>query len=302
MLATKNKTDKPAILTESDQILIDLKSELATLKSRMNVIEEEQEQNRSIIERLSYQEDLANEMISNHQEEITCNRENYQVIANAVNDLKAPVSDVVSNLSGVIADIDDEKTQNTLKECMTTASNVLESFNEVEDFCLSASGEFSTAQKPINSREFFRDLISQLQLSHGSEENSFRLLVDKGVPEQIILHCDTLKESLGNLIAEITNAAKPTQTTIILCSEKQEQKYGIEIEDLSIKIESDQTLAIQWGDSWLDSIKDNKTSLLSSGFNLLKTRSQVRKSGGYLKPLQKEQKVIGFEIQIPLSY
>ena len=42
-MATISKLDKPKIYTESDQILKDLKDELAHLKSRMNLIEEEQE-------------------------------------------------------------------------------------------------------------------------------------------------------------------------------------------------------------------------------------------------------------------
>ncbi len=297
-----NKTDKPAILTESDQVLNDLKTELATLKSRMNVIEEEQEQNRSIIDKLSFQEDLANEMISNHQEEILVNKENYQVIAEAMHDLKSPVSEVVSNLSGVIAEIDDEKTQNTLKECMNTASNVLESFDDVEGFCLSASSGFSAAQKAVNSREFFRDLVSELQSSCGADHNAFRLLMDKFVPEKVVLHCDTLKSCLNNLILEVLHSMEPTQTTILLCTEKKEQKFGIEIEDLSIKIEADKSSSLEWSDSWLDSIKNNKTMLLNSGFNLLKTRDLIRKSGGYLKVLSKEDRVHGFEIQVPLSY
>jgi len=301
-LVIVNKTDKPAILTESDQILNDLKTELATLKSRMNVIEEEQEQNRSVMERLSFQEDLANEMIINHQNEILINRENYQIIANSMHDLKSPVSEVVSNLSGIIAEIDDEKTQNTLKECMNTASNVLESFGDVEDFCLIASSGFSAAQRVVNSREFFRDLISGLQSSCGTDQNTFRLLVDKHVPEKVVLHCDTLKSCFKNLIQEIQHSIKSKQTTIFLSSEKKEQKYGIEIEDLSIKIEADNTSSFLWSDSWLDSINNNKVVLLNSGFNLLKTRDLIRKTGGYLKVLNKEDRVSGFEIQIPLSY
>ncbi|MCG8337167.1 MAG: hypothetical protein MJE63_21925, partial [Proteobacteria bacterium] len=106
-MPTIDKTGKPTILTESDQVLLDLKSELAQLKSRMSSIEQEQEQNRILVEKLSFQEELANEAISSHHKEVKANRENYQVIASVMNNLKSPVNSVVSNLSGVIAEIDD---------------------------------------------------------------------------------------------------------------------------------------------------------------------------------------------------
>ena len=146
-MVTIDKKAKPKIYTESDHILNDLKEELTSLKSRMNLIEEEQENNRHLLDQLSFQEDLANELIAGHHEEIESNKENYKVIANVMHSLKSPVSNVVENLAGIISEIDDKDAQDTLKECINTASNVLSSFTEVEEFCMDVGESFQINQQ-----------------------------------------------------------------------------------------------------------------------------------------------------------
>jgi hypothetical protein len=301
-LATINKTGRPKILTESDQVLNDLKAELISLKSRMSTIEEEQEQNRVLVEKLSFQENLANEALLGHQEEVSVNRENYQVIAGVMNNLKSPVSNVVSNLSGVIAEIDDSETRNTLQDCMQTASNVLNAFDEVEDFCMNVSRDDFPAQKAVDTRKFFRDVISIYQADINQDAMTFRLLVDKQVPERSALHCDTIKACLNGIVQELQNSASPAKITIRISSEKKEQKYGIEIEDLSVTVETDPTLSIDWKESWLESIKLNQEKLLNSGFNLLETRDRIRKAGGHMEILKGKNGVFGFKLYTPLTY
>ena len=301
-MATIHKTDKPRILTESDQVLNDLKSELASLKSRMSTIEQEQEQNRILVEKLSFQEDLANQALLGHQEELSINRENFKVIAGVVNNLKSPVSSVVSNLSGVIAEIDDSRTKNTLQECMNTASNVLSAFEDVEDFCLNAGNESFPVQEAVTTRNYFRDVVSDIQSSSSQESISFRLLVDKQVPTRSALHCETIKKCLNNIVAELKNTTADLNTTIRVSSEKKEQKYGIEIEDLSVTVELSKPVHIEWMESWLESIKLNQEKLLNSGFNLLKTRELIRKAGGHLEILGNEKGISGFKLVTPLTY
>jgi hypothetical protein len=302
-LNTTDKTGKPKILTESDQILGDLKSELAHLKSRMSSIEQEQEQNRILAEKLSFQEELANEAITTHHKEVQINRENYQVIASVMNNLKSPVSSVVKNLSGVIAEIDDSETKKTLEACVKTASNVLHSFDDVESFCLSASSEGISPQVSVNIREFFRDVVSVFQTTVSGEKATFRLLVDKQVPETSILQGEMIKTCLKSLVNEIKNFKEFAKTTFRISSEKQAEKYGITIEDLTIAIEWEGTSDIQWKDSWLASVQsDQDNLLLGSGFNLLKTREIIRKSGGHLEVLKRKNKLAGFKLFVPLTY
>ena len=302
-MPTIDKTGKPTILTESDQVLLDLKSELAQLKSRMSSIEQEQEQNRILVEKLSFQEELANEAISSHHKEVKANRENYQVIASVMNNLKSPVNSVVSNLSGVIAEIDDSETKKTLEACVNTASNVLHSFDDVEDFCLSASTEKKTKQRTVNVRDYFRDILSDFQSSKEYNSMEFKLLVDKQVPENSNLHSDTIKECLAYLFSEVHHIDEQAKTTICVRPEKHEEKYGFDITDLSLTIEWEGSSSqIEWQDSWLKSIQLNHSNLINSGFNLLKTRDIVRKTGGHMTILQQEKRMTGFKINIPMTY
>lgn len=284
-------------------MLIDLQSELAQLKARMNSIEQEQEQNRILTEKLSFQEELANEAIASHHKEVLINRENYQVIAKVINNLRSPVSNVVMNLSDVIAEIDDSATKKTLEACVKTASNVLTSISDVENFCLSASSEGISPQVSVNIREFFRIIVSDFQTAFSGDNASFRLLVDKQVPETSILQGEMIKSCLKSLVQEIKNFKESAKSTFKISSEKQAEKYGITIEDLTIAIEWEGASSIEWKDSWLASIQSNQDQLLlSSGFNLLKTREIMRKSGGHLEVLKHKNKLSGFKLYVPLTF
>lgn len=301
-MPTIDKAGKPTILTESEQVLNDLKSELVELKSRMSSIEQEQEQNRLLVERLTFQEELTNEAIKSHHQEVKANQENYQVIANVMNNLKSPVKDVVSNLSGVIADIDDPKTQKTLEECMNTASHVLQSFDDVEDFCNHAGSEINTTKVNTEVRDFFRDVLLKYQNSNDFKGMEFKLLVDKHVPQNSALHCEAIKACFENIIYEICNVNDGSLVTIRVSTEKQEEKYGFKIEDLIIAVEWNNPSEIMWQDSWLASIQTNHERLLNSGLNLLKTREIIRKSGGHMEVTKKNHNLQGFFINMPLSY
>lgn len=302
-MVTIDKKAKPKIYTESDHILNDLKEELAGLKSRMNLIEEEQEKNRTLLDQLSFQEDLANELINSQQQEIETNRENYKVIANVMQDLKSPVSNVVDNLAGIISEIDDKDAQDTLKECMDTASNVLSSFSEVEEFCLDIGEGVQFSQQPVDIKKFFKETISALQKELVQPSaHKLRLLVDRSIPEKSPLYTEAIKLCLESLMKELIHSGPSLDIAIRVASENCDEKYGIEISDLTIQLLADQPIDITWNESWVESIQMNQAKLVNSGFNLLRTRDSLRKSGGQLEICKQDEKIIGFKINLPLTY
>ena len=298
-----NKTDKPKIYTESDQILSNLSAELADLKTRMNQLEDEQSENRSQLERLSIHESISKEVIESHEEEIQFHRENYGIIANVMNDLKTPISDVVDNLADIITEIDDPETQDALKDCMVTASSVLESFDDVESFCVDAGSHSNSTQKQVEVRSFFRDLISEFSLNKTlSEKLKFRLLIDKSVPESSALYADTIQSTLDNLVAELHHTLPDSQIDIKVSTQNSLEKYGIEITDLKIELESETTTSIDFFSTWLETIQNNQSQLLNDGFNLLRTRDSLRKAGGSITVSSHNCKINGFHFCIPLTY
>ncbi|MFH2132216.1 MAG: hypothetical protein ABIK68_17705 [bacterium] len=302
-MVTIDKKAKPKIYTESDHILNDLKEELAGLKSRMNLIEEEQEKNRNLLDQLSFQEDLTNELIASQHVEIETNRENYKVIANVMQNLRSPVSNVVENLAGIISEIDDKEAQDTLKECMNTASNVLNSFIEVEEFCMDIGEGFGMSQQSVNTKAFFKETVSTIQKELNlSTTSSLRLLMDKTIPEKSPLHTEAIRQCLESLLKELIYSKPNTGISIRIGSEKNEIKYGIEISDLTILVEADQPTDITWNESWVESIQKNQKNLLNSGFNLLRIRDSLKKSGGQLEISKRTDKIVGFKIYLPLTY
>lgn len=302
-MATISKIGKPKIYTESDQILEDLKDELANLKSRMNLIEEEQEQNRNQLEQLSLHQDFTNELILSQQEEIKVTKENYKVIAHVMQNLKSPVSEVVDNLADIIPTIDDKDAQNTLRDCMNTATNVLSSFNEVEDFCAEASNDFNISQKTVEIKEFFRQLLFELQSeSKIRDKHQIQMFIDKDVPERKPLYIETIKICMVSLINELINRIPTSNLKISVATERSGEKYGIDISDLTVHIETDHSTDLEWVDSWVAAIQSNQDKLLNSGFNLLKIRDYLRKTGGQLKILEIDGNIKGFKFFVPLTY
>ncbi|MCP4753454.1 MAG: HAMP domain-containing histidine kinase [Proteobacteria bacterium] len=302
-MATTHKIDKPKIYTESDRVLEEVREELANLKSRMNLIEEEQEHNRNLLDQLSFQKDLTKELIASQQEEVEINKENYNVIANVMQDLKSPVSDVVDNLAGIISEIDDQEAQDTLRECINTASNVLNSFSEVEDFCLDIGSSQNISQQIIDIRSFFQNIVAVFQSDPSfNSHHTLRLVVDSSVPEKSPLYSETIKYCIDNLLKELSNTIPSSGFTLAISTEKNEEKFGIEISDLTIRLEADDPTDLIWEDSWVESVQINQNKLLNSGFNLLKTRNFLRKTGGHLEILNHENRIKGFNIFLPLTY
>lgn len=302
-MTTTNKLDRPKIYTESDQILNDLSVELSELKSRLGLLEDEQEQNKDLFNELSFQRDFSNELIQGQKKEIDQNRENFSVIADVIHDLKSPVSDVVENLADIIAEIDDQETKDTLTECMETASTVWDTFNAVEEFCIAAGSSVKYEKEVIEIREFFKEIISQVKKSSEFESShSLKLLIEKNVPQKSQLSCSVIQSCLSSLLSEMKQATEIAEFTIIVSTENNEKKYGIELSDLSIQIKSNTLTEIGWNNSWVDSIKGNRDKLLRSGFNLLKTRDVLRKAGGDIEINTTDNLVDGFLLRLPLTY
>ena len=273
--------------------------ELEELKSRMNQVEEENDHNRYLLEQLAIQGSLSNELIKSQQEGIEFNRENYGAIANVMHNLKSPVSDVVDNLAGIINEIDDEETKDTLKDCMDTASYVLDSFTVVEEFCTDIKEKFKGTQKVTKIREFFKEKISLLNKTAKSN-HKLRLLVDKNVPESMLLYTSAIEGILGALIRELQNLRTDTNVTVAVSREKSSEKYGIELSNLVVMIENDQSTDVQRRKSWMETIQSNQNLLIDSGFRLLKTRDCLKKIGGHLDLKTRQNALQGFAIKIPL--
>lgn len=302
-MATLDKIGKPKILTESDRILSDLTQELAQLKDRMSQLETEQEESRHLIDQISFQEALANKTIQVQKKEIQAHKENYQVIAGVMHNLKTPVNSVIHNLASIIQEIDDAETQDSLKDCMNTASNVLEGFTEVEEFCLFESGDFQAKQKEVNLRGFFTELVSQFQLDPElGRKHKVKLLVDPKVPQTLSAYAETLGMASKALIEELAGLASEGELEIKVSLHESEQEHGLELSDLVVEFVMARTTEVEATDSWVDFVRAQGGALRQSGFGLLKTRDRARQTGGQLDMLADGGRLKGFRLALPMTY
>ncbi|MDT8445586.1 MAG: hypothetical protein RRB13_01660 [bacterium] len=298
-----DKIGKPKILTESDRILTDLSQELAQLKDRMSQLETEQEESRHLIDQISFEEALANKTIQVQKQEITAHKENYQVIAGVMHDLKTPVNSVMQNLASIIQEIDDLETQESLKDCMNTASSVLEGFTEVEEFCLFESGDFLAKQKEINLRGFFTELVSNFQMDPAlGRKHKLSLVVDSKVPDSLSAYTETLSFATRSLIEELAGLAASNKLTVQVKLEESTQAHGLELSDLVVELKIEGGTLLAADTSWVNFVRAHGSKLRQSGFSLLKTRDRARQTGGHLEMISGESHLEGFRLILPMTY
>jgi len=302
-VATLDQLNKPRILTESDRILTDLSKELENLKDRMGQLEKEQEDSRQFIDQVSFQEQLASKLVNFQQREIDAQKENYQVIAGVMHNLKSPVSSVMENLASIIREIDDPETQDSLKDCINTASSVLEGFTEVEEFCLFESGSFQANPKTLNLRTFFTDLVSKFQLDPAlGRKHSLKLLVDAKIPGQNPVYAETLSFAVQGLLEELAILAEPGVLELKVRMEEGPKQPGVELLDLVVEISMAQATELALKGSWVEFVKAHAVSLRQQGFSLLKTRDRVRQTGGLLEMMEQKEQLKGFRFSLPMTY
>ena len=299
-MTTKSKADRPTIYTESDQILKDFSIELEKLKSRMVQVEAEQDHSRYLLEQLAIQNRLSNELIEGRQEASELSRESFGAIANVMCNLKSPIFDVVDNLGGIIDEIDDEETKDTLKDCMDTASSVLDSFSMVEEFCTGITGEFADTQEAMTIREFFREKISFLNKSLAGN-HTLRLLVDQNVPDATPLYADAIEESVSALIAVLQSQKRDTNITIAVSREKAGERYGIALSKLVITIANEYRAGVQWQESWMKTLPSDAKLPDQSGIALLKVRDRLHKIGGHLEWKTERNWLRGCRVKVPFN-
>jgi len=302
-LATLNNLPKPKILTESDRIFSDLSAELAQLKNRMNQLEQEQDDSRSLIDQISLQEELASKLINNQQKEITGQKENFQVLAGVMHNLKTPVNRVMENLASIITEIDDKDTQDSLKDCIDTASTVLDGFNEVEEFCLFESKEFLASQKTVNLRAFFTELVSKFQLNPlMGNKHSLKLKISSDIPEQTAIYGETLENAIHSILEELAIAAEPGVLELSVQIQSGGTADAVDFTDLVVNLEIQGGTHLSAQDSWVDFVKTNGPRLKQSGFSLLKVRDRIRQTGGQLDMVEEAGQLQGYQFTVPLTY
>ncbi len=300
----KAKTARPKILTESDQILSELSDELASLKDRMEQLEGEQTESRDMLNKMGMYEEFAEQSFDKLIEERGQHKENYQVIANVMQNLKSPVTNVVDNLSGLISEIGDEETRATLTECMNIAGTVLDSFSEVQDFCIDEGSALEVNQDLIDIRSFLKEFLSKMQVDGSTAlARPIQLSIDPEVPVEFPLYVETMKSVLENLLKELDQNLEQGEIKIEVKLSGGGESQGIVFQDLQLNINATVNSNLVWGDSWVDAIKENEENLQNGGLDILHSRNLLRGLGGSLTVNQTEgEQVSGFTCCLPLTY
>ncbi|MBL0691200.1 MAG: hypothetical protein JJV97_02585 [SAR324 cluster bacterium] len=298
-MSTTTLNKKQKIITESDRLLADFKSDIKHLSQRVKALESKE----ANVEKLL----ITNQNLTNHldynyqrQKKLTNSKtEEYKVLNTILDDLKNPVTKVVSNLGQIKAEISDEKLQSSLQDCLNTAKSVLASFNETTKYVGGFAQNLDDHHENLDLRLFLRDLLRQIN----QDTSKFQLFVDSQVPEKIMVKTGFLKKSLTAFIKTILdNSQKNTQLTITAGNKSLTNssiKNGV---DIKIQIKSNHKTNLKWSGSWLDSVSLDNQSTDKIPLNWVKYRHDLQKYHGDLILLKKDGYLTGVEIDLPLLY
>ena len=270
----------------------------------MEDLEGEQGENRELLNKMGLYEDYAQQSHEKLIEERGQHKENYQVIANVMQNLKSPVNSVVDNLSGLIDEIGDEDTKATLTECMNIAGTVLDSFSEVQDFCTIESNQLEVNQDLIEIRSFLKDFLAKMQVDQTTAlSHTVGLAIDPAVPVEFPMYVETISAVLTNLLAELDQNFKSGDLKIDVKITGDNSADGISFQDLVLEVKSTNKTNLVWDESWVDGIKENEDKLQKGGLDLLQSRNLIRGLGGSLTVNKEESNhVSGFTCFVPLTY
>jgi len=300
-VSTPTKTQRPQILTESDQILSELSDELALLKQRMRQLEDDSNENKSIIKEMGFYEEFSHDSYERLLEERTHHKDNYQVLANVMQNLKSPINSVVDNLGSLINDIPDEETRQSLKECMATASSVLDSFTEVEEFCKEEGKDPNLSQADTELRPLFIEFFRQLQAQSAWKRN-LRWEIASELPSRAMLYAGPMLSALEAILHELNQAMTQGEIQCSLSLRQGGEKYGLPLQDLNIEILASEGTSVPWLGDWVADLAKNRQKLKKGGLDLLGQRSSLRSLGGKLEVIAQGEQMQGFSILIPLTY
>ncbi|MGK0288777.1 MAG: hypothetical protein ACI86H_000198 [bacterium] len=301
MTTLEKKAVKPKIFTESDRIIDHLTDELKAITTRVSDLEGDREDYKEFFDQFNFQKELSNEILESSALEKQATRENFEVLAGVMHKWKNPVSNVVTNLENIVSGIDDLEMKESLRECMNTASQVLDSFNQAEEFCEQASRDGEFESTTLEPRKYFKSKISSLQSNDHSKKHKYRLLIEKNVPQKIVLNEKILGQVSQDLWNELEHYLEPNNICFRLGVRSGGSLFGFDTEDFLVSFEAEKPSELIWASSISEILKVNEDILKNTGLRWLQVADRVRKIGGRVEIMEKTGKVTGCRLLLPLT-
>ena len=289
---------------ESDQIVVDLKKQLAQLKSQLLRYEEEQPPPQSVPEQnsvkaqdspqaLQIQLQIKKDQITSLLEQEKATQHRLNILPYVVDNLQKPIAQMTSDLEDLIGSVQDPAVQETLSQCLS----VIEGVKHVAESSQQLDSPLHLKRSQIDLLSFFKHIA---RAKNQEKAEQVKLYAHSEVPPSFFIDGELFRKSILILLKEISRLSDDEVISIRL-RQGEERVYDVSVQQLRISLFG-QT---QWELPPQDEMEAYLAQTLQHsedwGLDVLYAQKIVEAHGGSLSFHREEKEVVGFEVTLPLE-
>ncbi|WP_374950878.1 response regulator [Mucilaginibacter sp.] len=210
-------------------------------------------------------------------------------LANMSHELRTPVNGIIGITNMLLKSGVTDQQANLLEMMETSSKSLLAVINDVLDISKIEAGKFSIVRSPANIREIVNMVHGLLKFTADEKDISFEALVDKDVPEILMLDSLRLNQILMNLLS---NSIKFTSHGLVKLHVSVLQRFDhkvklkFSVSDTGIGIPNDKLSKIF--ESFEQAEEDTATKYGGTGLGLAIVKKLVELKGGELSVTSEE--------------
>ncbi len=288
---------------ESDQIVVDLKEQLAQLKEQLLQYEEAEAGQKAIPEEtipdhadspeaLPIQLQIKKHHIKSILAREQAAQHRLKILPHVVNNLQKPLSQMTSDLEQLIASVQDSDVQETLTQCLSVVENV----SQLTDHSRQLDDPFTPQKRKVDLLAFFKKLARDT--NQGSEH--IKLYASGQILQTLFIDEDLFKKSILILLKEISRLTDDDIISIKL-RQGSEMIYDMNVKHLKVSLFSQTSWNLPQQAEMEAFLAQSLENAEDWGLDVLYAQKVMEAHGGSLDLHREAEGVVGFDITLPVG-
>lgn len=288
---------------ESDQIVVELKKQLAQLKSQLvryeelkppeilpevNLVKAE-----ASPEALQIQLQIKKDQITSLLEQEKATQHRLKILPYVVDNLQKPIAQMTSDLEHLMESVQDPGVQETLSQCLS----VIEGVKHVAESSQQLDSPLHPKRSQIDLLSFFKQIARE---KNQENDEQIKLYAHSELPQSLYIDGELFRKSILILLNEISRLSDDEVISIRL-RQGEERVYDVSVQQLRISLfgqtewelppqaemEAYLSKTLQTSEEW--------------GLDMLYAKKIVEAHGGSLSFHREEKEVVGFDVTLPME-
>ncbi|MBF0280143.1 MAG: hypothetical protein HQM13_20255 [SAR324 cluster bacterium] len=288
---------------ESDQIVVDLKEQLAQLKEQLLRYEEAEAEHGSISkvhaaapeevsENLPIQLQIKKHHIASMLEREKAAQHRLKILPHVVDNLQKPISQMTADLEQLIASVHDSEVQNTLTQCLSVVENV----SQLTEHTKQLDQALHPQKNRVDLLAFFRKIARE----QNQGDDQIKLYASGQLPQSLYIDEELFKKSILILLQEISRLSDDDIISIKL-RQGDEMIYDVSVEHLKVSLFGGSGWNLPEHAEMEEFLAQSLESSDEWGLDVLYAQKVMEAHGGSLALHREEDDVVGFDITLPVN-